>query len=227
MTNKTGQTRITAPARLGRRRDVARRAASHAARSEGGYALVALLAVMTIIVMVATAAAPNISQQRRRERELEAIIRGEEVADAIERFHRLGGRPPTSMEELLEGVNPQGRTKKVRVLRSYAARDPLSSDGEWRLVQPRSREVGRFQQALMTYLGGRPIPPTNEQWKQAARVQNFSGDLGREEADGGEDTSTSSNVPFIGVLSRSRRESVVTYFGIDRHDEWLFTPIYR
>jgi hypothetical protein len=194
---------------------------------------VALLALMTVIMLAVTAAAPNIIQQNQREAEREAIIRGEEVADAIESFVRLTGRPPRSMEELLEGANPQGRTKKVRVLRSYAARDPLArtEDGEWRLVQPRGKEIVDFQQALMLYMEGRPMPPSPEAWKNQARVQ-ITGvtDLGRGGSGGdtgGEDTSPNANVPFIGVVSRSRRESVVTYFGIERHDEWVFTPIYR
>jgi type II secretory pathway pseudopilin PulG len=193
---------------------------------------VALLALMTIVMLAATAAAPNIIQQSQRQAEREAIIRGEEVADAIESFVRLTGRPPRSMEELLEGANPRGRTKKVRVLRSYAARDPLArtDDGEWRLVQPRGREIAEFQQALMLYMEGRPLPPSPEAWKNQARVQ-LTGvtDLGRGGGgdSGGEDTSANANVPFIGVASRSRRESVVNYFGIERHDEWVFTPIYR
>jgi len=206
--------------------------AAASAPGQCGYALVALLALMTIIMLAVTAAAPNIIQQSQREAERESIIRGEEVAEAIERFVRLTNRPPSSMEELLEGANPQGRTKKVRVLRSYAARDPLAraSDGEWRLVQPRSREIAEFQQALMLYMEGRPLPPSPEAWKNAARVQ-LTGitDLGRGGSgdSGGEDTSANAKVPFIGVASRSRRESIITYFGIERHDEWVFTPIYR
>ena len=223
----------TCPARAARRAPNAGAAAP--APGQCGYALVALLALMTIIMLAATAAAPNIIQQSQREAEREAIIRGEEVADAIELFVRLTGRPPRSMEELFEGANPQGRTKKVRVLRSYAVRDPLArtGDGEWRLVQPRGKEIAEFQQALMLYMEGRPLPPSPEAWKNQARVQ-LTGitDLGRGGGagggdSGGEDTSANPNVPFIGVASRSRRESVVNYFGIERHDEWVFTPIYR
>ena len=209
-------------------------AAAASAPGQRGYALVALLALMTIIMLAATAAAPNIIQQSQREAEREAIIRGEEVADAIEQYVRLMGpnRLPRSMEELLEGASPPGRTKKVRVLRNYAARDPLArtGDGEWRLVQPRGKEIAEFQQALMLYMEGRPLPPSPEAWKNQARVQ-LTGvtDLGRGSGgdSGGEDTSANANVPFIGVASRSRRESVITYFGIERHDEWVFTPIYR
>jgi hypothetical protein len=46
-------------------------------------------------------------------------------------------------------------------------------------------------------------------------------------APGGEDNSESSSGPFLGVTSRSQRNSVITYYGIARHDEWIFTPIFR
>ena len=202
---------------------------------QGGYALVALLALMTIIALYAMAAAPSILQQSQRELEREAIIRGEEVADAIEAYVRLmstGGTPryPTSMEELLEGANPPGRTKKVRVLRAYAARDPLArtEDGEWLLIQPRSKEIGAFQFALTKYLGGMPLPPSPEPWKQQARASLVgSVDFGKTDGGDGDTPSQVSNAPFVGVTSSSTRDGVVNYFGISRHDDWVFTPIYR
>ena len=33
--------------------------------------------------------------------------------------------------------------------------------------------------------------------------------------------------PFVGVASRSRRDSVLTFYGIERHDGWIFTPLFR
>jgi hypothetical protein len=49
----------------------------------------------------------------------------------------------------------------------------------------------------------------------------------KEEAPGGEDDSEDSTGQFIGVASRSRRASVITYYGIERHDQWVFTPYFR
>src|SRR5205807_1743794 len=115
---------------------------------EEGYTLVALLALMTVLALFALAAAPSIRQQAQREREVEAIFRGEQVASAIRVYYsyRQGksrvGDPaanlPTSMDQLLEGL-PIG-TKKVQILRPSATRDPLSDSGEWRLIRPRSSE---------------------------------------------------------------------------------------
>jgi type II secretory pathway pseudopilin PulG len=207
---------------------------SAGAAREHGYALIALLVVMTVLMITMMAAAPNLRQQSRRELELEAIARGEEVAEAIRMYIRLHPtrQAPKSMEELLEGVAPAGRTKKVMVLRASAARDPLSSSGEWRTIKPNDPAFVRFVRDISEYADGRTPNPTSDPALQGIPLPRLTGlvtglDSGRDEGEGGEDNSSSSNGPFIGVASRSRRDSVVTYYGIDHHDGWVFTPFYR
>jgi len=56
---------------------------------------------------------------------------------------------------------------------------------------------------------------------------NVLDDKSEHTAPGGEDDSASSSGPFLGVTSRSQRNSVITYYGIDRHDQWIFTPLFR
>ena len=114
-------------------------------KAEGGYALVALLAVMSLLALFAMAAASNVQQQNQREREKEAIFRGEQVADAVRSYYRYKGGQgvnslPTSIDQLLDGI-PRG-TKKLQILRVEAARDPLSKAGEWRLIGPTSQLNG-------------------------------------------------------------------------------------
>jgi len=199
---------------------------------ERGYALVALLALMTVLMISMMAAAPSIRQQTRREREIEAIARGEEVAQAIRMYIHYAKRPPTSMEELQEGA-PFG-TKKVQVLRASAARDPLTESGEWRLIKVNDREMIAFIRELTKYANGRLPAATTD---TDGTMQQIAGTLPRltnildtgttSEAPGGEDASLSSKGPFIGVTSRSRRDSIIAYYGIERHDEWVFTPFYK
>src|SRR2546423_5235030 len=131
-------------------------------QSEGGFTLVALLAVMSLLALFALAAAENVRQQSQREREKEAIFRGEQVSDAIRSYYRYRGGQgvnslPTSMDQLLEGI-PRGTTK-LQILRLSAARDPLSSSGEWRLVSPTSGDITDFVKALTVYSGGTPPTP--------------------------------------------------------------------
>lgn len=201
---------------------------------EGGYALIALLALMTLLMIAMMTAAPSLRQQARRELELEAIARGEEVAEAIRMYIRMNPtqQPPNSMDELLEGVTPAGRTKKVKVLRASAARDPLSESGEWRTVKLRDEALIRFIRNISEYADGRTPTPTTDQplLTLAGQLPQLTGlvtGLGSGGGEGGEDSSLSSSGPFIGVASRSRRDSIVTYYGIDRHDRWVFTPFYR
>jgi type II secretory pathway pseudopilin PulG len=198
---------------------------------ERGYALVALLVVMSLMALLALAAAPQVRQQAQREREKEAIFRGEQVAEAIRSYYRYRGAQgvnslPTSMDQLLEGI-PRG-TKKLQILRSEAARDPLSSSGEWRLVGPTSPEIGKFVRSVTVYSGG--VPPAPRLPGLAGLIPQLTNILDTDSTDtapGGEDTSANSSGPFLGVASRSQRNSVMTYYGIERHDEWIFTPLFR
>jgi type II secretory pathway pseudopilin PulG len=205
------------------------------ASNEGGYALVAMLVVMSLLALFAMAATSNVKQQSQREREKEAIFRGEQVANAIRSYYASKGRAgvnslPTNMEQLLEGIQIPGRTKRLQVLRASAAKDPLSSSGEWKLVTPTSQDFAELVRNLTVYTEG--VPPTPKSEFQAlaqflTQSTNILNTKSSSDAPGGEDNSESASGPFIGVASRSQRNSVITYYGIDRHDQWIFTPIFR
>lgn len=197
------------------------------ASDERGATLFALMALMTLMALFAMAAAPNIRQQTVREREQEAIFRGEEVAEAIRLYFRYTGRLPTSMDQLLEGV-PRG-TKKIQILRPAAAIDPLTKE-EWRLIRPRTQAMIQFQRAVMLYAGGR-LPATTRDPQLFAR---YGVQVTNIVDTGSAPTTTSVEVDsengigeFIGVASRNRDEAVITYYGIEHHDQWVFTPLFR
>jgi type II secretory pathway pseudopilin PulG len=207
---------------------------------ERGYTLVALLAVMSILALALTSVAPRLRQQSVRNLEREAIARGEEVAEAIALYQFAKGAPPKSMDELLEGVEPfPGAFKKIQILRRAAARDPLNNDGEWRLIRPDDRTFLDFKQSVLKYNGGIP-PATSARYKAFEQLgaprggvifgldDDKNDKLNDEEARCDLDTSPNETAtPFIGVASRSRCPSVITYYGIARHDRWVFTPVYR
>jgi type II secretory pathway pseudopilin PulG len=207
---------------------------------EAGYTLVALIALMTLMALFAMAAAPSIVQQSQREREKEAIFRGEEVAEAIRLYYAAqvrNGRPqgdtalPTDIDQLVEGVPVIGRTKKVQILRASAAHDPLSSTGKWRLVRPHSPEIIDFVRDLMVFAGNIRPPTSDPQLRtveilMAPPVIPVSG-LSSRTGSSGSGLSDTSTGPFIGVSSSSEQDAVITYYGIDRHNYWVFTPLFR
>ena len=207
-------------------------------QSERGYTLVALMGLMTIMALFALAAAPSLHQQAQREREKDAIFRGEQVADAIRLYYKYKASQnargvaglPTSMDQLLEGV--QRGTKKLQILRISAAKDPLSTDGDWRLVGPNTQQLIDFERSVIIYSGNN-LPVTTDP-DLRSQQQAFAPVLGgiinpgsTETSVGGEDSFGSSSGPFIGVASRSRRNSIINYYGIGRHDQWIFTPLFR
>ena len=232
MTTRTGKTIAHCPLPIAHLKAVRR-------QSEKGASLVALLALMTIMALLMLAAAPNIYMDVQRGREEESIRRGEEVQEAIRIFADNTGRLPKNMDELLEGVSMPGRTKKLMILRESAAKDPLSSTGEWKLIQSNdTKTIHEFQRKLVTYTGSNAFsnPKFRNPQTQALFNSISSAVISRtidaetsEETDppGGEDDTDNVEGPFIAVRSRSQRKSVLAYFGIERHDRWLFTPLFR
>ncbi|HEY6217555.1 MAG TPA: hypothetical protein VIW74_12890 [Pyrinomonadaceae bacterium] len=197
--------------------------------------------MMTVLALFAMAVAPSAQQQAMREREQEAIFRGEQVADAIRDYYRYrssitrgaGDQAlPTSMDQLLDGIPIVGASKNRQILRPSAARDPLTIEGEWRFILPRTTALIDFQQSVMFYAGN-VLPPTRD--PQIAQLQQFAVPQITSVTNLGIANSTSSTSsvdddatgPFVGVASRSKRESVLTYYGIERHDQWIFTPLFR
>lgn len=192
--------------------------------------LIAVLAVMTLVAIAMLAVAPTVQQGVQREKELETIRRGEEVAEAIKQyviFYR-GTKLPSSMDDLLEGL-PFG-TKKRQILRPSAAIDPLSEDGKWRLVKFDSKSFINFGRHVQIYNNG-VLPASPGQYfdryaLSLVNIINTQTDSDLKEADDEIEVATDST-PFIGVASQSRSTSVIAYYGIENHSKWIFTPLFR
>ena len=213
---------------------IGRKSQNLARKSDSGMSLIAILAIMTIFAISLLAIAPTVQLRVQREKELEAIRRGEEVADAIKQyvvFYR-GSKLPSSMDDLLEGL-PQG-TKKRQILRPSAAIDPLSEDGQWRLITNDSQAFLNFAKRVQIYNNGAlPSSPEPTQfWDNCCAVRlvnilNTGSDTEIPDDDDSEIDTVTTNSPFLGVASQSRAKSVLAYYGIENHSKWVFTPMFR
>jgi type II secretory pathway pseudopilin PulG len=200
--------------------------------SERGMSLLAVMAVMTLFAIGLLAVAPSVQQEIQREKEVEAIRRGEEVAEAIRQYvnYYRGTRLPNSIDDLLDGL-PQGTTKR-QILRASAAIDPLSEDGKWRLIKADPQNLGAFAKRVRDYNGGTlPSNPGPIFDRYAVVVMNaINSDDPNVAADTNDDDDfevVTDNTPFIGVASQSRSNSVIAYYGIENHAKWIFTPLFR
>lgn len=192
----------------------------------------AVMAIMAIFAVTLLAAAPSIYMEIQREKELEAIRRGEEIADAIREFviYHRGTKLPESIDDLLEGL-PQG-TKKRMILRTSAAVDPLSEDGKWRLVKPDPQTIAAFAKRVQDYNNGLlPGNPNQLLDRYSIVIVNSINTQSEDEDDptaADEDFEVNTdNTPFIGVASQSKSRSVIAYYGIENHSKWVFTPLFR
>jgi type II secretory pathway pseudopilin PulG len=202
-------------------------------KSERGMSLVVVLGALMLFAIALLAVAPTVQQGVQRERELEAIRRGEEVADAIRQYVVFyQGKLPTSIDDLLEGL-PQG-TKKRQILRPSAAIDPLSSDGKWRLIEPTAKAFQSFGRRVQTYNNGAlpssPDPkPLFDRYVTTALVNILDTQTEAEVEEAAEDEIEikTDKTSFIGVASQSRSRAIIAYYGIENHSKWIFTPLFR
>lgn len=198
-------------------------------QNESGMTLFAVMAVMAVFAIALLAVAPSVQQEIQREKELESIRRGEEVAEAIRRYvEAKGGKLPNSMDDLLDGL-PQG-TKKTAILRASAAIDPLSEDGRWRLIKADVNSLGGFSRRVQNYNGGMlpPNPSSTFERYTLVLVNSLNTELDSDnEADDLDVEVVTDNTPFIGVASQSKSRSVIAYYGIENHSKWVFTPLFR
>lgn len=192
--------------------------------------LIAVMGIMVVFSVALLAVAPSVQQEIQRDKELESIRRGEEVAKAIERYvtHYRGAKLPESIDDLLEGL-PQG-TKKTMILRPSAATDPLSDDGKWRLIKADPQLIASHAKRVQDFNNGiLPSNPSNLFDRWAVVIVNSVTNIDESdvtEPDPDYELATD-NTPFIGVASQSRSRSVVTYYGLENHSKWMYTPLFR
>ena len=192
----------------------------------------AVMVFMTIFAFILMVAAPSIQMDVQREKELESIRRGEEIANAIHQYflYHQGQKLPSSLDELIEGL-PDG-TRKRQILRPSALTDPLTLDGKWRLIPAEPDVIARFAKRVQAFNNGilpsspQPVQFYNRYTVSLANVLNTETEEENEDADD-EDSSVTTDGPFIGVASSSRSRSILTYYGIENHSKWIFTPLFR
>src|SRR6266853_5942911 len=100
-----------------------------AAESQGGYAMLMVMFLATVLLLGAIAAAPYVRTERQREKEQEMIWRGKQYVRGVKLYYRKMGRFPTSIDDLTKP-----KTGSLRFMRQ-AYKDPMNGeDGSWRLI---------------------------------------------------------------------------------------------
>jgi type II secretory pathway pseudopilin PulG len=93
---------------------------------EGGFMLLGLIVVIFIILLTLSVAAPIVARSLRRDREVEAVHRGNQYVRAIQLYYKKFGRYPGSLDQLEKSNN-------IRFLRQKYA-DPITGKNDWRII---------------------------------------------------------------------------------------------
>jgi type II secretory pathway pseudopilin PulG len=109
-------------------------------RGEEGFALLGVVVAIFLVLLVLSVAAPKVAQDLRREREVEAVRRGNQYVRAIQVYYRKFGRYPGSIEQL-------EKTNNIRFLRQKYV-DPLTGKADWRLIH-----VGEAKTTVKGFFG--------------------------------------------------------------------------
>ncbi len=179
-----------------------------------GYALMSLLLMAALVLILLGIEAPRILTQGQRDKEDELIFRGEQYRRALALHFRKYGRLPLKLEELYEPNN------SLRFLRK-PWRDPMTTDGQWRLIRvgPLGELVGsvtRDRMQMQASPGGAAGAAAEREKKE---------EKAKEEPRGLESGAT--NLPIIGVASRSGRRGIKVYQNESTYARWefIFDPV--
>ena len=199
-------------------------------RAEAGYTLVALMASVTIMLILMAAAVPSWRYVMKNDAEEELIFRGGQIADAIARYQQRNGNAlPPSLEVLVKG----------RYLRKEY-KDPMTKDGKWRLIRQgesigpvrppsgagaagtsgaagvRSPSTSRGSQGLPGAPSSSPAGgTTGSSGRGAASATGRSSRFGQPGGTLG---------GIQGVVSTSEETGLRVFNGRTKYNEWVFLP---
>jgi type II secretory pathway pseudopilin PulG len=116
---------------------------------EQGFMLIGVIVLVFLVMLALSVAAPKVAQDLRRDREVEAIHRGNEYVRALQLYYKKFGRYPGNMDQLEKSNN-------IRFLRQKYV-DPLTGKADWRLIhvgEAKTTVKGFFGQPLAGLPGG-------------------------------------------------------------------------
>jgi len=111
---------------------------------EQGFLLVGVIVMVALVLVALSVAAPIMAKDLQRERELEAIHRGQQYTRAIRLYYKKFNAYPTSVKAL-DGGAPQERFLRQHYL------DPFTGKDDWRLIgvgQAKTTVKGFFGEPL-------------------------------------------------------------------------------
>ncbi|MFN7929806.1 MAG: hypothetical protein U0Y68_18045 [Blastocatellia bacterium] len=184
--------------------------------AERGYALLSLLAALTITIAILASAVPSIQHEMQRAQEEEMFWRGRQIATNLAMHKAVFGEYPLTLEELTKPpeLMPANAGGKFR-LRPSALLDPMTN-GDW---VPLRRNDARVIGFLRDYLAQITVDQRNGIPQAIEAVRGFEPRALLPSTDAEKELRPPEEGPIIGVVSRSKKTLIRTYYGAKSYDQ--------
>jgi type II secretory pathway pseudopilin PulG len=204
--------------------------------NERGFTLAGALTILAILAIFWALTLPLWARIKQRDNEEELIFRGNEYIEAIGRYHQKYGTYPPDLETL----------QKLKFIRKLYL-DPMTKTGKWKVLHPDSLvqtgAAGTINMPGGTAPGGTEDDKNKKGGKKNKPGLNSDDDdddddedvedgnfsdpndpfgLKDEDKDSDEEKEVESVGPIVGVVSRSKKDSIKTYNGQDKYNKWKF-----
>jgi type II secretory pathway pseudopilin PulG len=110
------------------------------AMSEQGFMLLGLIVAIALMLLAMSVAAPIVARSLRRDRDVEAVHRGNQYVRAIQLYYKKFGHYPGSIDQL-------EKTNEIRFLRQRYV-DPITGKDDWRMIP-----VGQNKTSVKWFFG--------------------------------------------------------------------------
>jgi type II secretory pathway pseudopilin PulG len=191
--------------------------------AESGFTLAGVIVIMTIMMIVVAYTVPRMwSTVMQRERERQTIYAMQQYAKAIVEFREKNKTYPTSPQQLKDARMP----RMIRGVKGEYT-DPLTGEVDW-LVIPQAAAASLPAHNVTPGTNGPgnvpppnptpPIPTTDSSGTSGTNPNAPPGLPGIPIKDyaGG---------PFVGVRPAAHGKSLMTLFGADTYETWVYTTL--
>jgi type II secretory pathway pseudopilin PulG len=181
--------------------------------------MAALLVAMAVMAVLMSVALPVWRHDAQREKEDELVFRGQQYVRAIALFQRRNQTLPTSIDMLVQGRYLRKKYKDPITNEDFL---PIPAAGAipGQGGQPVGGRAGQPAQ------GGRSGSPSSGFGAGSTGSASSAGSRGSGATGGSSSSSSfsSTNVPggMMGVVSKSKDESIRLYQGRNHYNEWTF-----
>jgi type II secretory pathway pseudopilin PulG len=190
---------------------------------ESGFTLAGVIVIMTIMMIVVAYTVPRMwSTVLKRERERQTIYVMQQYAKAIVEFQKKNSAYPTSPQQLKDARMP----RMIRGVKGEYT-DPLTGEVDWLVIpQAALNSLPPHTAGGNAPPGAPPPPPPPAPSTDTSNAGSNNGtNPNAPPGLPGIPIKDYAGGPFVGVRPAAHGKSLMTLFGADTYESWVYTSV--